>query len=440
MAGIFGVVSGGDCIKDLYLGTFYLQHRAQDYCGLAFNDSGELREFTHRGLLRQQFSSKRLRNFKGNMGIGSVSVTREPVSFASKHEEGILTYDGNVINKSELINQFLEDSMVFSGYKSPEDVQDSVLISMLISGAPDFETGISRLLNEIHGDFSVVALTKRGVYAARGWGRKPLILGEKEIDNGKSYAVSSESNSFINTRFKIQRDVEPGEAVLLNNSGVHSLKRFYLGEDKKFGTFEWIYTAYPPSVIDGKSVAEVRKKIGAALAKRYPVEADVVSPIPNSGRWHGIGYSEESGIPYEEVYSRYDYSDRSYTPGEQCRRDEEAELKLIPIEEVIKGKRIILVDDSIVRGTQTKKQTKRLWDLGALEVHGRIACPPLMAACQYGKSTKEDKDCIARVMSIDEIRKTRGFDTLGYATVDDLEEAIGIPRERLCLDCWGCTS
>jgi len=440
MAGIFGIVSKEDCIKELYLGTFYLQHRSQDYCGLAFNDSGELREFTHRGLLRQQFPKERLKSFSRNMGLGSVSVTREPVSFASKYQEGILTYDGNVINKSELINQFLDDNMIFSGYKSPDDVQDSVLISMLIAEAPNFETGISRLINEVHGDFSVIALTKEGIYAARGWGRKPLILGEKENDRGKSYAVSSESNSFINTRFKIQRDVEPGEVVVLDKSGVHSLKKFFLGEDKKFGTFEWIYTAYPPSIIDGKSVAGVRKKIGAALARRYPVEADVVSPIPNSGRWHGIGYSEESGISYEEVYSRYDYSDRSYTPGEQDRRDEEASLKLIPIEEVIRGKRIILVDDSIVRGTQTKNQTMKLRELGAKEIHGRIACPPLMAACQYGKSTKEDKDCIARVMSIDEIRKTRGFDTLGYATVDDLEGAIGIPREKLCLDCWGCTS
>ena len=173
-----------------------------------------------------------------------------------------------------------------------------------------------------------------------------------------------------------------------------------------------------------------------ALAKRYPVEADLVSPVPNSGRWHAIGYSEESKIPYQEVFVRYDYSDRSFTPQEKEDRVEEGDRKLIVLEEIVNGKKIVLVDDSIVRGTQTENQIKKLREKGVKEVHGRIACPPLMAACRYGKTTRTDDECIARRMNVEEIRRTRGLTTLGYATIEDLEEAIGFPREKLCLECW----
>jgi amidophosphoribosyltransferase len=207
----------------------------------------------------------------------------------------------------------------------------------------------------------------------------------------------------------------------------------------KFGTFEWIYTAYPASVIDGMPVSEVRKKMGGLLMKRYPVEADVVSPVPNSGRWHAIGtqYAKGFNLPYEEVFVRYDYSDRSYTQEEQEDRDQEGSIKLIPVESSIRGKKIIIVDDSIVRGTQTLNQVDRLInEFGAKEVHARIACPPLMHACSYGKTTKEDKDCIARRMSIEDIQKKLLLNSLGYATVDDLEKAIGMPRSKLCLECW----
>ena len=177
--------------------------------------------------------------------------------------------------------------------------------------------------------------------------------------------------------------------------------------------------------------------IGKLLAKNYPIDADIVSPVPNSGRWHAIGYAQESGIPYEEVFSRYDYSDRSFTPRDQALRDFEAKTKLIPIEEIIKGKRIVLIDDSIVRGTQILNQSERLKKLGAEEVHARIACPPLMYACKYGKTTKKDMDCLARRMPVSEIQGKLGLDSLKYATVEMLEEAIGYSREKLCLSCWG---
>jgi amidophosphoribosyltransferase len=433
MSGIFGVISEGDCVDDLFLGTFYLQHRAQDHCGLALNNNGKLDNYTHKGLLRQQFPKENLKELKGNSGIGCVSGDRQPVSELSRSGGIVLGYDGNLVNYEEIKDALLIDKASFSGFNNPEEIRDTILISKIISREVTFEKAIERLISIVKGDFAVIALTKEGIYAARGWGRKPLILGKKD----RSYAVSSESNSFINTGFSIVRDVEPGEIVFLDTFGIHVIKKFNIGPIK-YGTFEWIYTAHPASVIDGKNVAEVRIRIGELLAKNFPVGADIISPVPNSGRWHATGYSLASGIPYSEVFIRYDYSDRSYTPQEQNNRDEEAKTKLIPVKKIIEGKRIILVDDSIVRGTQTLNQTKRLKELGAKEVHARIACPPLMAACKYGKTTSKDEDCIARRMSLNEIQEKLGLDSLNYATVEILEQAIGLPREKLCLECWGC--
>ena len=432
MSGIFGIVSKEDCIDDLFLGTHYLQHRAQDFCGLAIRDEKNLKNYTHKGLLKHQFTREDLENIKGNYAIGCVSSERQPVSELSRCGGMILGYDGNLINYEELKNNLLKERVSFSGYHNPEEISDAVLISKIISKEINFEKGIEKLVESMQGDFSIVSLTGDGIYATRGWGRKPLILGKKD----GSYAVSSESNSFINIHFKILKDVEPGEIVLLNNEGIHTINKLNLSPIR-FGTFEWIYTAYPTSIIDGKSVKKIRKKIGRNLAKRYPVNADIVSPVPNSGRWHAKGFSEESGIDYDEVFSRYDYSDRSYTPGEQYLRDLEAETKLIPDEDSINGKRIILVDDSIVRGTQMLNRVLALKELGAKEVHVRIACPPLMAACKYGQTTKKDEDCLARRMPVREIQEKLKLDSLEYATIEDLEEAIGFSRDKLCLDCWG---
>jgi len=434
MSGIVGIVSEENCIKDAFSATFYLQNRAEAYCGLAWrNKNGKIGNSTHKGLIKPNFPKEKLKGMEGNLAVGCVSGSREPVSELSGFGGMILCYDGNLVNHNQIKDNLLKKGASFSGYRNPEEIGDSVLISKLIAKESNFEKGIESLIDKIQGDFAIVSLMPEGIYATRGWGRKPLILGKKP----GSYAVSSESVSFVNTGFKIVRDVEPGEVVLLNNGGIHTIKKFDLNP-VKYGTFEWVYTAHPASVIDGKSVELARNFIGALLAKTYKdeIDADIVSPVPNSGRCHATGFANESGIPYLEVFKKFDYCGRSFTPESDIERHEVAEEKLIPIEEIIRGKRIVVVDDSIVRGTQTLKQTKRLKELGAEAVYAAIACPPLMAACKYGKSTKKDKDCVARRMSLDEIRKSRGLDGLFYATVEILEEAIGYSRDKLCLDCW----
>ncbi len=433
MSGIFGVVSKEDCIGDALSGVFYLQNRSEEYCGLAWKTSqGKLKNTTHKGLVKQNFSKEKISRIKGNCAIACVSGGREPVSELSVRGGMILCVDGNLHNYFSIKNNLLKSGVSFSGYHNPEEISDAVLISKIVSKESSFEEGIEKLTGQMQGDFSLVALCSEGIYAARGWGRKPLILGRK---NG-CYAVSSESVSFINLGFEIIRDVKPGEIVLLNSEGVNFVAQLDL-KPIKYGSFEWIYTAHPASIIDGRSVELVRNKIGALMAKKYPIDADLVSPVPNSGRCHAIGYSNESGLPYFGVFKKFDYSGRSFTPNDLEEQQAVAEEKLIPVKSLIEGKRIILVDDSIVKGNQTKKQTQRLKALGAKEVHAIIACPPLVAACKYGKSIKKDEDCIAKRISLEEIRKTRGLDGLYFANIEILEEAIGLPREKLCLDCWG---
>jgi len=433
MGGIFGVVSEDSCARDAVSGAFYLQNRSEEYCGAAWMDSdGKLKDSTHKGLVKQNFSKEKLDWMKGNSAIACVSGNREPVSDLSSNGGMVLCYDGNIANYDELKNNLLREGVSFTGCHGPEEVYDSVLISKIIARESSFENGIEKLVNTMKGDFSLVALTNEGVYGARGWGRKPLIIGKKD----GSYAISSESVSFVNRGFDIVRDINPGEVVLIGSDNVKSVKQFDLSP-VKFGTFEWIYTAHLSSVIDGRSVALVRNKIGELMAEKHEIDADVVSPVPNSGRCHAVGFAKGSGIPYQEVFAKFDYCGRSFTPGTIEEQHAVADEKLIPIRELIEGQRIVIVDDSIVKGNQTRKQTQRLKAMGAKEVHAIIACPPLVGACAYGKSIKSNKDCIANRMSLDEIRETRGLDSLYFADVEILEKAIGMPREKLCLDCWG---
>jgi len=433
MGGIFGVISKDNCTRDAVFGAFFQQNRLEKYCGVAWMDSdGELQASTHKGLVKQNFSEEKLDWMKGNSTISCVSGNREPVSELSSNGGMVLCYDGNIANYDELKNGLLRDGVSFTGCRNPKEIYDSVLISKIIAKESNFEKGIEKLVNTMKGDFSLVALTNEGVYGARGWGRKPLILGKKD----GSYTVSSESVPFVNRGFDIVRDVNPGEVVLLGAEGIKSVVQFDL-KPIKFGTFEWVYTAHPASVVDGRNVAVVRNKIGELMAEKYKIDADIVSPVPNSGRYHAVGFANGSGIPYQDVFVKFAYSGRSFIQDSLKAQREVADEKLIPIRELIEGKRIVIVDDSIVKGNQTRKQTQRLKEMGAKEVHAIIACPPLRCACDYGKSIKSDEDCIANKMSLDEIRDTRGLDSLHFADVEILEKAIGMSRDKLCLDCWG---
>jgi len=436
MSGIFGIYSKKDCINDLVWGTSYLQHRGQKYCGWAVVNDGKMVYNHHKGKLREKIDFNEVKNVKGHLGIGVVSSgDRQPVSELSRHGEFLLAYDGNVMSAGELKEDLLNEGHSFTGHFDPSYIPDNVLIGKILAlkGPTD---GIEQIGKRISGDYSLILLTKGGIIAARGWGRKPLIIGRSE----DSYVVSSESCAFPNLGIEIERDVKPGEIVLINKDGFDTLKHLDLNPIK-YGTFEWVYTANAASIIDGVSVEEFRNNIGAILARRYPVDADLVSEIPNSGIGYAIGYANASGIPHVRIFIKYDYADRSFTQGTKEEREEEAKRKLIPLTSLIKGKRIVITDDSIVRGTQTRgSHVPRLKEAGALGVHARIGCPLLRDKCGYGKTTKDKKEILYVKMGMskdDDVKEYLGLDSVGFALPEDLATASGKSLEELCLSCWG---
>jgi amidophosphoribosyltransferase len=371
----------------------------------------------------------------GFLGIGHVSLhVRQPIKLDSRMGEFSVCFSGNIINLDEIVREFKSKGHSFTNADEIE------VLGKLIASGKDIVDGIERANRKIDGAYALLVLTRQGIYAARSpEGHRPLILGRR----GHTAAVASESCAFNNLDIHIVRDVKPGEIVrlhaeidLLKAEQFESLK-VMKGKKVQYCAFEWVYIANPASVIDGQCVDVVRQRIGASLARRYPVEADLVAAVPNSGIGHGIGYAQESGIPYDRVFLRYDYADRSYTQSTQLEREREAQVKLIPINEKIRGKRVVLLDDSIVRGTQMKMDmARKLRNAGVKEIHVRIACPPLRAPCRYGRSTRQKDELLANRMSVQEIPKFLGVNSVGYNTIPDLAAAIGIPEEKLCLSCW----
>jgi len=365
---------------------------------------------------------------------------------------------GLIENTKELIKDLHKRGHSFS--ETEDGSANSVeVVAKLISEGEDFVSGIEHMFSKIIGSASVLVLSKDGIYAARDrFGYTALVIGKR----GKDYAVCSETCSFPNTDFQVQKFLMPGEIVLINEHGVKQVKG---GVDtNQICSFLWIYTGFPASIYEGINVEGVRERCGAALARRdKDIQVDVVSGVPDSGTAHAIGYAKESKKPYGRPLVKYTPGyGRSYTPPIQEIRDRVAKMKLIPIKEIIDGNRIVVCEDSIVRGTQLKNFTiQKLWDNGAKEIHVRPACPPLMFPCKFCLSTKSIHELAARkaikdiegkdIEDVSEyiddaspkykkmvewIKKDIGVSTLRYETLDDMIEAIGLPREKLCTYCW----
>jgi len=428
--GVFAIVSPSkkNIIDDLYLGTFYLQHRGQEYGGLATYSGKSIKIRTHRGLFRERFTND-LEGLDGYAGIGHCSLKeRQPITVYSKLGEFAVCFSGNINNADAIAKKLKSEGHSFATGNTIE------IIAKLIAQGDSFADGIEKMANEIKGSYVLAMLTKEGIYVARDKrGYRPLILGKR--DDG-AIAAASESCSFNNLNINIERDVEPGEIVLLKDGKIKTVKKIK-SDMLQYCSFEWVYTANATSIIDGQSVDIARRNTGAALARRYPVKADIVCAVPNSGIGHAIGFSQESKIPYDNVFVKYDYSGRSYTKPTQKERDREAKMKLIPVGPKIKGKRVVLCDDSIVRGTQMKNDlVVKLRRWGVKEIHVRIACPPLKAPCRYGISTRGKKELAATNKTIEQIRKYIDVDSLGYNTLEDMAAAIGKPIKDLCASCW----
>ncbi|MGB9743467.1 MAG: amidophosphoribosyltransferase [Minisyncoccales bacterium] len=444
MAGLFGLSIDsqkyqGNFLDDLFWGTFYRQHLGEKYAGLATQQNGELQLRTHRGLFRPTFGQD-LNGLVGTEGIGYCGLAREPFLSESKLGKICLCFSGNIVNLAELIDRFKRFGHTF------ERSDDIEVMAKLLAQGNDMIDGIKQLAAEIKGAYSLLILTQEGIYAVRcPTGQWPLVLGEKE----GAVVVASESGGFFNLGFQRVRDLEPGEIVFLKNGSWQKIERIISGKIQ-ICSFLWVYTSFPNAVFEGISASLVRKKLGAYLAQRDIQQGfvpDFVAPVPDSGRFHAIGYHQEfcrqamtgqiGQIPlYDEILLKYPYAGRSYTPLTQMERNLEAHIKLLISGESYQGKKVVICDDSIVRGTQTKNNlVPKLRALGIKEIHLRISNPELRSYCPWGKTTKKDEVFVLQYPTREKRVKFLGVESLEYCTIDELVQAIGLPCEQLCIDC-----
>jgi len=443
--GVFGIVKNADCVEDIYKGLDFLQHRGQQFCGIATYDGQRIYQITHYGQVGNTFTSHQLETFRGNMGIGHVSLKeRQPMTWQGAVGEIAVAFSGNIINSERLLEEMKDKGEAF--YHG----LDIEIISKLIMQEKNVVSGISMLAEKIKGSYSLVVLTQDGIYAARDvYGFRPLMLGE----GSGTYLVSSESRAVQNMGINRFRDLRPGEIVFITEKGFETTQQLK-SPRRAHCAFEWAYTASMDSKIDGLYVQEARNNLGRSLAERDiaegGIQADLVAPVPMSGIGHALGYHMLSGLPYQEVFLYNRYADRSYTQLTQENRDRVAKKKLSVLEYAIRDKRIVLCDDSIVRGTQIREKVRDLKNAGAKEVHVRIACPPLMYPCDFGISTRTYEELLGRgylangnITTMDELKALEiwvaekiGADSVRYNSLKAFVEALKIPKESLCLKCW----
>lgn len=440
--GVFGVYSDGslDPAYACYNGLLALQHRGQESCGIAVSDEGVIDYHKNMGLVTEVFNNNILDSLSGQMGISHVrystaggSVLENAQPLVMRYVKGTLSvaHNGNLTNAVEIRKQLEQRGAIF------QTTIDSEVICYVIARerlkCHSVEDAVARTMQVIEGAYSLLVMSPRKVIAARDpHGFRPLCMGKV---NG-SYVFASESAALDACGAEFVRDIVPGEIVIADKDGLRSMKP-ELGEKKKsLCIFEYIYFARSDSFIDGVSVYEARKQAGKILARTFPVEADMVIGVPESGIDAAIGYSEESGIPYEKAIVKNSYIGRTFIKPSQKERMKSVRIKLNPITNMVKGKRVVIIDDSIVRGTTVDRIVTMLRDAGAKEVHMRISSPPFMWPCYYGTDIPSRGELIACNHSIEEITKLSGADSLGYLPVESLHEMIGYAPIGFCDGCF----
>ncbi len=437
--GVFGVFAPGeDVARITFFGLFALQHRGEESAGIAVTD-GE-RIFLHRemGLIIQAFTEEDLQRLRGFAAIGhnrystagSTTIQNaQPFVFTGPHGEIAIAHNGNLVNALHLRAELEAQGVEF------ETTSDTEVIAKLIlhSPAPTLEEAILDMMGKVRGAYSLTILSHDKLYAVRDpWGVRPLCLG---IINGKHYVVASETCALEPIGAKFVREVEAGEIVVIDHNGLRSIKAV---EEPRYATciFEFIYFARPDSKIFGRTVFEVRRRLGHLLAREHPVKADLVVPVPDTGIPAAVGFAEASKITFMEGIIKNRYIGRTFIQPDQRMRDLGVKMKLTPLRDVLAGKRVVLVDDSIVRGTTTGQKVRMLFEAGAREVHVRISSPPYRYPCFYGIDTPDRNELIAARMSVDEIRDFLGATTLGYLSIESLVRATGLPKNKFCLACF----
>lgn len=437
MCGIIGIYSNSDVNKKLFYGLNSLQHRGQESCGMSVSNGEDLHRERGKGLVIDVLTEEKLNKLSGNIGIGHVRYSTaggsydynsQPLMAFAKGESISLCHNGNLINYQILRTRLEEDGMMF------QTSIDTEVILYLISRyyKDDIVEAIKKTMNIIKGAYSILLLLKDSLIAFRDpYGIRPLIMGEGE--NG-DIIFSSENAPVEIIGYKVKRDLEPGEIVVVNSEGVRSY--FYEKETPKHCIFEYVYFSRDDATLDNVNSYNFRRRCGKILSKESPCDVDLVVPVPDSGIPSAIGYAQESDIPFAEGLVKNRYMGRTFIKPTQEERDMAVKLKLNPLKHVLDGKRIVLIDDSIVRGTTSRNLIKRIRDAGAKEVHLRITSAPVKFPCYYGIDTPSRKNLIAANNSIEEMREKIGADSLAFISMEGMQKATLSEEDHFCKACF----
>lgn len=464
MGGFFGVASKQDCVFDLFFGTDYHSHLGTRRAGMAVYSREEGFDRAIHNIENAPFRTKfdkDANTMHGSFGIGCISdYEPQPLIIRSHHGTYAITTVGKINNKDAIVEELFRGGHAHFLEMSGGDINVTELVAAVINQRDNLIEGIRYAQELIDGSMTMLIMTPKGIYAARDrYGRTPVTVGKKE----DAYCVSFESFAYLNLGYEPERELGPGEIAIITPEGMRSLVA--PGKDMKICTFLWIYYGYPSSSYEGISVEQMRYNCGAMLAKRDDAHPDIVAGVPDSGTAHAIGYANASGIPFSRPFIKYTPTwPRSFMPTIQSQRNLIARMKLIPVHDLIKDKSLLLIDDSIVRGTQLRETTEFLYHSGAGEVHIRPACPPLLFGCKYlnfSRSTSEMELIARRVISemegenkypnlsvyadpdsteysemLEKIREKLNFTSLRYHRLDDMIASVGIDKCKLCTYCW----
>ena len=463
MGGFFGVASKDDCVFDLFFGTDYHSHLGTRRAGMAVYGEDGFDRAIHNienAPFRTKFD-KDMQKMKGYYGIGCISdFEPQPLIVRSHHGTFAITTVGKINNAQEIVDEIFNDNNTHFLEMSGGDINPTELVAAIINQKENLIDGIHYALERIDGSLTLMILTPKGIYAARDkYGRTPLVIGHKQ----DAYCMAMESFSFQNLGYRPLKELGPGEIVIVNQEGIKTLMA--PGSKMRICTFLWVYYGYPSSSYEGISVEQMRYNCGKNMAKRDHVKPDIVAGVPDSGTAHAVGYANESGVPFSRPFIKYTPTwPRSFMPTTQSQRNLIARMKLIPVHSLIEDRSLLLIDDSIVRGTQLRETTEFLYQSGAKEVHVRPACPPLLYGCKYlnFSRSKSDLDLITRriirewegdndvnvlgeyadpnsdryAAMLEEIRKRQNFTSLRYHRLDDLIKSIGIDACQVCTYCF----
>ena len=435
--GVFGVFGHTEASKLTYLGLYALQHRGQESAGIASSDGLDIHVHKSLGHVQEIFTPDVLQRLPGDLAIGhtrystagdTTLTNAQPIVIDCNKGKLALGHNGNLTNATEIRRRLEHRGSIF------QTTSDTEVIVHLIarSAARNLPGAIADALSQVEGAYSLLLLTRDEMYAIRDpRGFRPLALGR--IDG--TWVAGSETCAFDLIDAEYVRDVEPGEMVRISRSGIESI-RFAPEKPRQYCIFEHVYFSRPDSLVFGQQVSESREQLGRLLAREHGVEADIVAPVPDSGVPAAIGYSAESGIPFRMALIRNHYVGRTFIEPEQAIRDFGVKLKLNPVRRMLEGKRVILVVDSLVRGTTSRKIVRLVREAGATEVHMRISCPPTISPCYYGVDTPRRDELIASRHSTEEIRQFLGADSLGYLSLEALRAAVRDREGKYCTSCY----